>query len=376
MSAGLIGFAGGVGKGMAVVAEKAIDDEYSRMKEERIAENALRMDETKRSRDLAGAATERARVETDATTIAGRRKVTPPDVAAQTDASAIALEKAYEAGTIPDSVKQQGLIGLSEYATNAAVPNTKVTARDRLQAQGKHEELARLEQRDNEHAAAMDDKAADNTRLNTALGETIRHNKALEDNAAEKLTPAARANLEMASTYVTSAHKAEAEAAKALDAARKDTMADPAKVAQLERDYQQSKAVVASALAQYNKIGATHFPDQWQPITPDSVVAAPTGTQPVRVGGKVIGHASTKAEADALVAKHKKGGSSAPTDGGGLINKPVVKAEAPTAADYANVEAAKAARKEKADREAAERMEKQRKRGEEIDAFNARMRKN
>lgn len=207
--------------------------------------------------------------------------------------------------------------------------------------------------------------------------ETVRHNKALEAKAgADRISPAARANLEMASTYVTSAHKAEAEASKALDAARKDTMADPAKVAQLERDYQQSKAVVASALAQYNKIGAAHFPDQWQPITPDAAAAVPTGAQPVRVGGKVIGYASTKAEADALVAKHKTGGGATPAAPAGIINKPTIKAEAPTAADYANVEAAKAARKEKADREAAERMEKQRKRGEEIDAFNARMRKN
>lgn len=382
-----MGLMGAVGAGLAeaggAAAQIGFAQVRSAIEEDRAARLAelqsqikMRDDQTVRGRNVADAATERGRVETDAAAIAGQRKVTPPDVAAQTDASAIALQEAQNAGTLPPGAHETGLIGLSKYATDAAVPDSKVTARDRLQAQGKHEELARLEQRDNEHAAAMDDKATDNTRLDTALGETMRHNKALEDQAAEKLTPAARANLEMASTYVTSAHKAEAEASKALDAARKDTMADPAKVAQLERDYQQSKAVVASALAQYNKIGAAHFPDQWQPITPDAAAAVPTGAQPVRVGGKVIGHASTKAEADALVAKHKKGGSSAPTDGGGLINKPVVKAEAPTAADYANVEAAKAARKEKADREAAERMEKQRKRGEEIDAFNARMRKN
>lgn len=276
-----MGLMGAVGAGLSeaggAAAQIGLEQVKSAIEEDRAARLAelqsqikMRDEQTIRGRNVADAATERSRVETEASAIAGQRKVTPPDVAAQTEASAVALEKAYEAGTLPDSIKQQGLIGLSKYATDAAVPDTKVTARDRLQAQGEHKELAKLEQRDNEHAASMDDKLADNTRLDTALSETMRHNKVLEDHAAaDKLTPAARANLEMASTYVTSAHKAEAEAAKALDAARKDVMSTPEKIAQLTSDYQQSKAVVVSALAQYNKIGAAHFPDQWKSIEPD-----------------------------------------------------------------------------------------------------------
>jgi len=56
----------------------------------------------------------------------------------------------------------------------------------------------------------------------------------------------------------------------------------------------------------------------------------------------------------------------------GLIaEKPV----APTAADYSASEKAAAERKVRLEKERAERMEKQRKRGEEIDQFNATMKK-
>ena len=149
--------------------------------------------------------------------------------------------------------------------------------------------------------------------------ETVRHNKALEAKAgAERISPAARAQLEMASTYVNSAHRAEAEAAKALEAGRKDTMASPEKIKQLETDYQQSKVAVKTALKQYDQIGAAHFGEQWKKT--EAVVAAPSagaGTaQEVRVGGKVIGTASTRAEADALVAAHKSGKQPAATGGG------------------------------------------------------------
>lgn len=109
--------------------------------------------------------------------------------------------------------------------------------------------------------------------------ETVRHNKALEAKAgADRISPAARAQLEMASTYVNSAHRAEAEAAKALEAGRKDTMAPPEKIKQLETDYQQSKTAVKIALKQYDQIGAAHFGEQWKKT--EAVVAVPAGAVP------------------------------------------------------------------------------------------------
>lgn len=131
MSAGLMGFVGGVGKGMAVVAEKAIDDEYTRMKEERIAENALRMDETKRARDLAGATAERAREDAAAKGIAEQRTGLIAERQGLNDAD-------YRGDENTGVNVQKG----------QAVPNN----RDYLGAQRKFSELARLDESDQAQA--------------------------------------------------------------------------------------------------------------------------------------------------------------------------------------------------------------------------------
>lgn len=367
MSAGLIGFVGGVGKGMAAVAEKAIDDEYSRMKEERIAENALRMDEIKRSRDVAGAATERTRIEGEAQGMADK------------DSAGLisSARDQYANSTLSETDKAAGLAAVDAAESGGAYKRAPTNA-ERLQAKGDYTGAENVKNLERDNSRLDSTFAAETEHRSKTLQETIRHNKQIEANQPEKISPAARAQLEMASTYVTSAHRAEAEAAKALEAGRKDTMASPEKVAQLEKDYQTSKAAVASALKQYDQIGASHFGEQWKKIEAPAAPAAPAaGMQDVRVGGKVIGQASTKAEADALVAKHKAGGGKpAAKAPDGIISGPAAgRPVQPDASDFANVEAAKAARKAKADREEAARTEANRKRSDEIDRFNAAMKR-
>jgi hypothetical protein len=173
----------------------------------------------------------------------------------------------------------------------------------------RHED--KTERRD---TAAAAQKSADEkwktteARQDKVWEETVRHNKALEAKAgAERISPAARAQLEMASTYVSSAHRAEAEAAKAFDAVRKNVAADPAQLAAAESEYKLSKAATASALKQYDQFGAAHFGDKWKKVETAAAPAAGGAPQDVRVGGKVIGQATTRAEADALVAAHKAG---------------------------------------------------------------------
>ena len=212
--------------------------------------------------------------------------------------------------------------------------------------------------------------------------ETVRHNKALEAKAgAERISPAARAQLEMASTYVNSAHKAEAEAAKALEAGRKDVLSPPEKIKQLETDYRASKTAVMTALKQYDQIGAAHFGEQWKKteavVEPAAVSAGAIPPPDKRVvgqtydgpngpgvwmgagkGWKPVGGGKQPASA---------GGSKAPAAAPGIISEPV------TDDDWRASEAAQATRKSKQAADEAARIEAQRKRGEEIDAFNARM---
>jgi len=149
--------------------------------------------------------------------------------------------------------------------------------------------------------------------------ETVRHNTALEAKAgADRISPAARAQLEMASTYVNSAHRVEAEAAKALEAGRKDSLATPEKIKQLETDYQQSKTAVVIALKQYDQIGAAHFGEQWKKT--ETVAPAVTGGGAGKIvygtDGKIVRDKPAAADAPTAPAK-----PTAPASGGNEIQK-------------------------------------------------------
>lgn len=190
--------------------------------------------------------------------------------------------------------------------------------------------------------AAAAQKSADEkwktteARQDKLLDETLRHNKAMEARtAAEKISPAARAQLELAATHVKSAHLEEAAAAKALDAVRKNVAADPAQVATLEADYKASKAATASALKMYDEFGAAHFGEQWKKAS----VAAPAadngkpieikykGTtaykmgadgKPVPATAEEVARAAKKPDTPAAATSEKPAAPAA--TGGGIIN--------------------------------------------------------
>lgn len=210
--------------------------------------------------------------------------------------------------------------------------------------------------------------------------ETVRHNTAMEARAgADRISPAAKAQLEMASTHVNSAHRAESEAAKALDAVRKNPAAMPEQVAQAEAEYKLSKGAVNSALKRYDEIGAAHFGDKWKKASEVAPAPADNGAlQKAHADAKAAlatGRITREEVNKRLVAK----GLAPLPDADTPAKKPgLIDNERPapvTADDYANVEKARTERKAKADADAAARMEAQRKRGEEIDAFNAKMKK-
>lgn len=236
-----------------------------------------------------------------------------------------------------------------------------------------------------ETAAAAQKSADEKWRVTEARqdklwNETVRHNKAMEARAgADRISPAARAQLEMASTHVNSAHRAESEAAKALDVIRKNPAAAPEQVAQAEAEYKSSKGAVASALKQYDEIGAAHFGDKWKKASEVAPAVADSGVlQKAHADAKAAlatGRISREEVNKRLVSKGLAPlpETDSPAKKPGLIDN---ERPAPvTADDYANVEKAKTERKAKADADAAARMEAQRKRGEEIDAFNAKMKK-
>jgi len=152
-------------------------------------------------------------------------------------------------------------------------------------------------------------------RLDKHLNETIRHNNALEAKAnTERISPAAKAQLEMASVYVSSAHRAESEAGKALDAIRKNVAADPVQVQAAETEYKLSKTATANALKQYDEIGAAHFGDEWKKVTE----LAPTAAASIRVYDPKTGTFSGDAAKPAVTT------GAEPVPASGLIEQPVV----------------------------------------------------
>jgi len=351
--------------------------EIEALRDARLQELKLEFDATTRSRNVADATTERARVDAEAVELASRRKVTPPEVEAQTDASAIALHSAQAAGTLPPGALETGLIGLSKYATDAAVPDARVRDEDRLNAKGDYAGAAnvRNQNADNERRDRVDERAGENVTLDNIRAD---RQVAVQEGNLERANALADKQLEMLGLQVDQARetgkippavlleynkkKTELEGViRDITAARKTGM--PVDKAALDE-----KTAIADEMS---RMIAPYMPEgKGAPAAPAA------GMQDVRVGGKVIGQASTKAEADALVAKHKAGGKPAAKAPDGIISGPAAgRPVQPDASDFANVEAAKAARKAKADREEAERTEANRKRSAEIDKFNAAMKR-
>jgi len=134
----------------------------------------------------------------------------------------------------------------------------------------KYKREDRLDTRD-ERSADTAEKRADQqiTHQNAALEETIRHNKALEKVAsektgAEKLSPAAKVQLDIASTGLASAQKEETLAAKAYSEASKGM--DPEAAARAKADWASAKSGVAMAMKHYTAVGKAHLGDEWKEI--------------------------------------------------------------------------------------------------------------
>lgn len=153
----MMGFLGGVGKGVADVSKSYLDNEFEAMKAERIAEatSRLRLSEeaTIRQRGKDDAAAERTRVDTKASELAAERAggLMVPEAAAS-----------YEAmrATDPEGA-QVGIDALKK----AHAP----TLDDRMLAEGKTTELARLQRDDITRADTKANTDADNARADRDL---------------------------------------------------------------------------------------------------------------------------------------------------------------------------------------------------------------
>jgi len=123
------------------------------------------------------------------------------------------------------------------------------------------------------------DKRADNKDAydNKHLDEVIRHNKALEGAAlartgTEKLSPAAKVQLEIASAGLGSAQKQEQEAAKAYSVAMNGM--DPEAKAAAKADLVAAKAGVTMAMRHYSETGKAHLGDGWKELGTAAPAAA------------------------------------------------------------------------------------------------------
>lgn len=183
----------------------------------------------------------------------------------------------------------------------------------------KHEDRTeRASDRDEDRKVRAAAQASADEKWRKTFEETVRHNKTIEARAgAERISPAARAQLELASTQVSSAHKEETLAAKSLEAMRRNPLANPEQIAQAEQEYKFAKEGVRQAIRNYDELGAGHYGDKWKRSsevvpTPAVPAGAPIeirykGTTPYKMGPNGTPVPAT-AEDVARAVKQKAGG--------------------------------------------------------------------
>lgn len=303
-----MGLMGAIGAGLAEAGGAAAQVGMTQIKaaieadrDARLSEIRMQEDVTKRERDKAGAAEERTR-------IAEYSKPgliqSSPEIAAGSGANDILpgadenvgvdVQNRVRAPTAREAVQRATAAGDLQAMTTLGAEANRVEDNSRA---------------DKQQVAQENRWKAEDEKWQRQYSETVRHNKAVEANAAEKLSPAAKAQLDSVTARVSSAQKAEVEAAKALETARK-SMADPAAIAQLEGEYRATKALVQTALTQYDAVGEAHFGDKWKKIE-TSAAAQPAAsgakwddkTGDVLLDGKVVGKAKNAAEAKAKIAE-------------------------------------------------------------------------
>lgn len=139
--------------------------EIEALRDARLQELKLEFDATTRSRNVADAETERQRVETAATGIAEGKTGLIAERAGLNDAD----YRGDEGVGVPVQKGQ-------------AVP----TSRDRMQAQGKHAELAQLEERDKAQEIAGERQKSDDEKWRMTHAETVRfHDASIKHQAAQ-----------------------------------------------------------------------------------------------------------------------------------------------------------------------------------------------
>lgn len=300
--------AGGAGAqiGMTQIKAAIEADRDARLSEIRMQEDA-----TKRQRDVVAAGAERSRIaeyskpgliQSNSATAEGSGAT---DVTPGADENVgVDVQNRVRAPTAREVVQRAAAAGDLPAVSTLGVEANRV------------EDNARA---DKQQVAQENRWKAEDAKWQRQYDETVRHNKAVEANAAEKLSPAAKAQLESVTARVASAQKAEVEAAKALDTARKN-MADPAAIAQLDSEYKASKVLVQTALTQYDAVGEAHFGDKWKKIeSTTSGQPATSGakwddkTGDVMLDGKVVGKAKSAVEARAMITEARKPKPAKPT---------------------------------------------------------------
>lgn len=290
-----MGLLGAIGSGLAEAgyAGAKIGMEQIRAaieadRDARLNEMKMAQDQVMRDRNRSDAATERGRVAEFSKPIVAQKDAATGLIAANAglnDAETIGADE--NVGVDVQKASRAPLPREMQQRANAAgdlVSATKFSTDANLV-----EDNARLDKREVKDEAKQ---KSDDEKWRTTTAETIRHNKALEQAAlaktgAEKLSPAAKVQLEIASVGVKSAQIAEAEAAKALNEAAK--LGEPEAIKAAKADYASAKSAVAASLENYNKTGQAHL-DGWKTIEPTTSASPGVGAPPP-LADRVVGKA-------------------------------------------------------------------------------------
>jgi hypothetical protein len=189
-------------------------------------------------------------------------------------------EQAKTIAASPEALKASGIVD----RTRAGLMDDQISVAQKLGLEDHVKNLrgqqdVELRRDSEERRANTDERHWDVTQENykASNAESIRHNKAVEANqaamrsASEKLSPSAKAQLEMASEVMVSAGRAESAAVMAYKTA--SATMDPQQIAAAKADIDSARAGVAQAQSRYNAIGKAHL-TEWKDV--DAVSASPT----------------------------------------------------------------------------------------------------
>ena len=303
------GALGAVGTGMAEIGAKEIlaqqQAEIEALRDARLSEMRLTEEQTIADRKVERDATERTRIEGEAQGMAD----------AESSGFINSARSQYQNSTLSDEDKAAGLAAVDAAESGGAYKRAPTNA-ERLQAKGDYKGAEDVKNLERDNARLDSTFAAETEHRSKTLQETIRHNKEMESRAGEKLSPAARAQLEMASSSLTSAHKAEAEAFTALIAIQKDRAALPADVESAKRAYDASKKWTQDVHVRNNELGKALFGDEWKVLETPAA-----GAPPPAAGGKLVYGADGKLVRDKPAAPAAGDKPAAPAAGGNEIQK-------------------------------------------------------